>query len=73
MKLLFDQNLSSLLVEALNNLYPGSAHVRLLEMERADDHTIWHYAKDNGFTIVTRDADFRPGPNGALVFGARAK
>ncbi len=58
MKLLFDQNLSFRLGEALKGQYPGSTHVRLLGMERADDAAIWHYAKDNGFVIVTRDADF---------------
>lgn len=58
MKLLFDQNLSYRLVEALDDLYPGSAHVRLLGMERADDEVIWRYARDNGYTIVTRVADF---------------
>ena len=66
MKLLFDQNLSYRLVEALNNLYPGSAHIRLLGIERVDDYTIWHYAKDNGFSIVTRDADFN---ERSLVYG----
>ena len=34
-------------------MYPGSAHVRLLGMERADDQAIWEYAKGNGFVIVT--------------------
>lgn len=58
MRLLFDQNLSYRLVEALDDLCPGSAHVRLLGMERGDDEVIWRYARDNGYTIVTRDADF---------------
>lgn len=58
MKLLFDQNLSYRLVEALGDLFPGSTHVRLLGMERSDDDAIWRHARDNGFAIVTRDADF---------------
>lgn len=58
MRLLFDQNLSYRLVEALGDLYPGSVHVRLLGMEEADDEAIWRYAADNGHAIVTRDADF---------------
>ncbi|MHB8623497.1 MAG: DUF5615 family PIN-like protein [Sulfuricaulis sp.] len=58
MKLLFDQNLSYRLVAALAELYPGSAQVRLLGMERADDQAIWQYAKENGFVIVTQDSDF---------------
>ncbi len=66
MKLLFDQNLSYRLVETVSDLYPGSAHVRLLGMERTDDTTIWRYAKDNGFTIVTLDVDFN---ERSLVYG----
>ncbi len=27
-------------------------------MARADDGVIWEYAKANGFTIVSKDADF---------------
>lgn len=58
MKLLFDQNLSFRLVAALEDLYPGSSHVRLLGMETADDETIWQYARKNGFVIVSQDSDF---------------
>jgi predicted nuclease of predicted toxin-antitoxin system len=58
LKLLFDQNLSYRLVEGLSELFPGSTHVRLMGMERSGDDTIWRYARDNGFVIVTRDADF---------------
>jgi len=66
LKLLFDQNLSYRLVAALETIYPGSAHVRLLGMERASDETIWRYAKENQFTIVTQDSDFN---ERSVVFG----
>jgi len=66
LKLLFDQNLSYHLVAALAELYPGSAHVRLLGMERADDRVIWEYAKENGCLIVTQDSDFN---ERSLLFG----
>lgn len=66
MKLLFDQNLSYRLAAALADLYPDSAHVRLLGMDQADDEIIWRYAKDNGFIIVTQDSDFN---ERSLVFG----
>ena len=49
MKLLFDQNLSFKLCPALADLFPGSSQVRLLGLERADDRTIWEYAKANHF------------------------
>ena len=56
--LLFDQNLSPRLVKRLTNLYPGSAHVSQLGLAAADDQIVWDYAKQHGYTIVTKDADF---------------
>lgn len=58
MKLLLDENLSRRLVPFLQNEFPGSTQVILVGLERADDRTIWEYAKSNGYVIVTRDADF---------------
>lgn len=58
MKLLFDQNLSPRLVEALVDLFPGSAHVAALELDRADDREVARFAFANGFAVVTKDADF---------------
>jgi predicted nuclease of predicted toxin-antitoxin system len=58
LKLLFDQNLSYRLVSALKDLFPDSAHVRVLGMQEADDVAIWQYARDRGFVIVTQDSDF---------------
>ena len=57
LKLLFDQNLSHRLPDRLADLYPGSAQVRLLGMDRAADMTIWEHAKREGFGIATRDVD----------------
>lgn len=58
MKLLFDQNLSPRLVNRLADLYPDSQHVSFLGLDQADDRTIWEYANQNDFTVVTRDSDF---------------
>ena len=58
MKLLFDQNISHRLVGRLSDLYPGSEHVRRLGLDRADDRTVWEYASENGFAIVSKDEDF---------------
>jgi predicted nuclease of predicted toxin-antitoxin system len=58
MKLLFDENLSPRLVSSLEDLFPGSAHVHALNLGAADDSSIWGYAKDNGYTLVTKDADY---------------
>lgn len=58
MKLLFDQNLSPRLVSQLADIFVGSSHVFLLGLDQADDVEVWSYARDNGFVIVTKDADF---------------
>lgn len=58
MKLLFDQNLSPRLADALADLYPGSTHVREVRLQAADDDTVWTYAARHGFAIVSKDADF---------------
>jgi predicted nuclease of predicted toxin-antitoxin system len=57
-KLLFDQNLSPKLIDALADLYPGSAHVFPLGLHETDDLVIREYARLNDFFIVTKDADF---------------
>jgi predicted nuclease of predicted toxin-antitoxin system len=43
--LLFDQNLSYKLVRLLSDLYPGSTHVKLEALEKADDIQIWDFAQ----------------------------
>ena len=58
MKLLFDQNLSPRLVNLLADLYPGSSHVYLLGIDRADDREVWNYAQRENYLIITEDADF---------------
>jgi len=57
-KLLLDQNLSRKLPAVISDLYPGTVHVRELQMTRAPDTVIWEYAKVNGFVIVTKDSWF---------------
>jgi predicted nuclease of predicted toxin-antitoxin system len=57
-KLLLDENLSHRLLDAIEAIFPGSAHVNDLGLQRAKDETIWTFAKENGFTILSKDADF---------------
>lgn len=57
-KLLFDQNLSYKIVKQIIHLFPNSNHVRVLKLDKADDLTIWKYARDNNFHIVSKDMDF---------------
>ncbi len=58
MKLLFDQNLSHRLCRALADVFPGSEQVRQAGFDRATDAAIWAFAREQGYTIVTLDADF---------------
>ena len=59
MKLLFDQNLSPNLVARLADIFPQSLHVREAGLERADDLSVWRFALERGFAIVTKDSDFQ--------------
>ena len=58
-RLLLDQNLAPVLARRLADLYPGSAHVREYGLAAADDEVVWAHAAAHGFTIVTKDDDFR--------------
>lgn len=58
MKLLLDENLSPRLVDALAGLFPGSAHVHGAGLGSATDDAVSRYAREEGFTLVSKDADF---------------
>ena len=58
MKLLFDHNLPPSLVRRLANLFPLSVHVYTVGLDRASDLEIREFAQVEGFTIVTKEADF---------------
>lgn len=59
MKLLLDENLSRRLVPFLQHDFPDTSQVVLLGMQSASDKEVWQKAKDDGYVIVTRDADFQ--------------
>lgn len=66
MKLLFDENLSHKLAEYLSDLFPDSTHVRNVGLKSSDDPDVWKFAVENGFAIVSKDADMH---DRSLVFG----
>jgi predicted nuclease of predicted toxin-antitoxin system len=70
MKLLFDQNLSPRLPRLLADIYAHSLHVREVGLRDADDAVIWDYAKQHGFTIVSKDSDFQ---QRSLLYGSPPK
>lgn len=73
MKLFIDHNLAPSLVERLTEEYPGSVHAIHVGLECSDDRTIWSYAREHGFAIVSKDSDFhqmsvREGPPPKVVW-----
>jgi predicted nuclease of predicted toxin-antitoxin system len=58
-RLLLDENLSPRLASELSGQFPGSLHVRDVELIGQSDQQIWSFAAENGYTIVTKDDDFR--------------
>jgi predicted nuclease of predicted toxin-antitoxin system len=70
MKLLFDQNLSPRLPQALADIYADSVHIREVGLRDADDSAIWEYAQLNGFVIVSKDSDFQ---QRSLLYGSPPK
>lgn len=46
------------MVAALDDLFPGSAHVDRIGLGGGSDQVVWQYAKENGFVIVSKDSDF---------------
>ena len=57
MKLLFDHNISPDLIRRLHDLFPESNHVYHLHLHEVGDSVLWTYARENEFTIVSKDAD----------------
>lgn len=58
MKLLFDQNISFRVASRLRFVFSNCRQVRELSLEDKSDRDIWSFAKKEGYTIVTFDADF---------------
>lgn len=70
MKLLLDENVPIRLLADLALFFPGSAHVVELGFESASDETLWNFARDNHFAIMSKDSDFH---HRVLAFGAPPK
>jgi len=58
-RFLLDENLSPRLAAALSAQFPGTVHVRDVQLKGQSDHQIWSFAGENGYTIVTKKDDFR--------------
>jgi predicted nuclease of predicted toxin-antitoxin system len=58
-KLLLDQNLSRRLVAGIEGSFPGSVHVTDVGLDTASDRSIWEWAGERGYVVVSKDTDFR--------------
>ncbi len=58
MKLLLDENLSDRIVPHILELFPESTHIKTVGLAHADDRIISEWAKQHGFSIVSKDTDF---------------
>lgn len=65
-KLLLDENISDGIVQHIAGLFPGSTHIKTVNLKEADDRVIWDWAKQHEYTIVSKDTDFY---QRAIVFG----
>jgi predicted nuclease of predicted toxin-antitoxin system len=57
-QLLFDEQLSEVLVRKLADVFPHALHVRLLNRGGAPDPDVWALAREHGCILVTKDGDF---------------
>jgi predicted nuclease of predicted toxin-antitoxin system len=57
-RLLFDQNLAPRLVDRVAAAFPGSLHVRDLDLQVATDAEVLRVALERDLVIVTKDKDF---------------
>jgi predicted nuclease of predicted toxin-antitoxin system len=58
MDLLFDENISFKIVKQVVHVFPNAKHVREINLINIEDKTIFQYAKENDFCIVSFDEDF---------------
>ena len=70
MKLLLDENLSDRIVSRILDLFPGSVHAKSEGLLQTDDALVWRFAKESGFSIVSKDSDFH---QRSLVLGQPPK
>lgn len=70
MKILLDQNLSHRIKPQLEAINFEVKHVREIGLHESSDETIWEFARQNGWTIVSKDGDFA---GMALIYGPPPK
>jgi predicted nuclease of predicted toxin-antitoxin system len=56
-KRLLDENLSERLLRRLQEVFPGSVQVRSRSLGGTTDETLWSYAAEHAFLLVTKGED----------------
>lgn len=59
MTFIIDENLSWRLIRLMSDEFPGIQHVNQCNLERADDHAVWAFAKTNQLALLSKDDDMR--------------
>ena len=57
-KLLFDNNISHRVIARISDIFPNANHVMLESLDESTDREVWRFARQNGYTIVTKYSDF---------------
>ena len=57
-KLLFDNNISHRVIAKISAVFPNANHVMLESLDESTDIDVWRFARQNSYTIVTKDSDF---------------
>ncbi len=57
-KYILDENLSGVLAVNLAHHLNDVIAVRSIALSKFSDNSIWNYARDNGYSIITKDTDF---------------
>ena len=57
-------------MQVLADEFPQSQHVARLGLDRVQDHEVWEYARDHGYTLVSKDSDFH---DLSVLYGAPPK
>ena len=58
MRFLVDNQLPAALARFLEGQGTEAKHVWDLGLEAADDRSIWDFARENGYTVISKDEDF---------------
>jgi len=57
-KFLVDNQLPRALVRLLTQVGHEAVHVLDVDLARSNDDAIWEYAAENGYVLISKDADF---------------